>query len=70
MGNTGAKYLANLLKVNTSLQFLNVSGNNLGQIGFDLIVDGISNHKDILSINASMNDIPPSSILNLAKILH
>ena len=40
------------------MQFLNVSGNNLGASGFDYIIEGLKFNQDMLSLNASTNEIP------------
>ena len=50
---SAAKQLAEVLKTNVSIQFLNVSGNTLGATGFDLLLDGLCCNQDILTFQAA-----------------
>ena len=66
IGKFGCKSLAELLKISTSLQFLNLSGNGLGEEAFKVLLNGIKCNLNLLHLNVSNNDLTVQSIESLA----
>ena len=60
LDSRGAKPLAEVLRENQTLQFLNISGVGLNAEGVGYICDGLEENESLSALNLSKNDVGPS----------
>ena len=53
LSTTGASYLGEILKVNNSLQELNMENNDIGDDGISSVADGLQHNNTLTILNVS-----------------
>ena len=65
----GAEQLSLGIKLNTSLESLNIKGNVIGDQGMVLLAKGIAQAPNIKELDISLNEIGPDGFEALCQVL-
>lgn len=65
----GCKYISNGLKLNKTLQVLNVKGNIIGDDGCILLADSLYNNKTLKELDISLNAIGSPGFQSICEVM-
>jgi Ran GTPase-activating protein (RanGAP) involved in mRNA processing and transport len=65
----GLRGIEDVLQINKTLQFLNLSGSGIGYEGCRILARGLEDNESLLSLDISNNELGPNIALPLAKSL-